>query len=133
MLESTNTVALFGRPCGVYPDLARLGSHFERGQPFIVLNVLQPLLGFQAGSDHEDAVVHAGDELSVFPRVVGHNDQGVQHRVSVRVLLTGVRPLVLVVQEEVHHVGLVGAGRQRQRQLTFEQRFCVLPAFCVTH
>lgn len=102
----------------VYPNLASLGSHFERREPFIVLDVLQLQLGVQPGSGREDAVVHAGDELRVLLGVVGHHHQGVQHRVALRVRHLSVRSLVLVLHEEFHYVGLVGAGCQGQRQLT---------------
>lgn len=105
----------------VYPDLARLGSHFERRQPLVVLDVLQLKVWVQFGAGLEDAVVHFGDELCVILVLVlgagGHRHQGVQHRVAVRVRHLSVRSLVLVLHEEVHHGGLVGAGRQRQRQL----------------
>lgn len=102
----------------VYPDFASLGSHFERREPLIVLDVLQLQLGVQPGSGREDAVVHAGDELRVLLRVVGHHHQSVQHCVALRVRHLSVHSLVLVLHEEFDYVGLVGAGCQGQRQLT---------------
>ena len=106
----------------IYPNLACLSSQLERCQALVVLAVLQPQLGMESCGEAEDVVVHGGDEGGVLGAVVGHHHQSVQHHVPLRVPLPDICSLVLVLQQEIHHRLLVGAGRQRQRQLPCSQK-----------
>lgn len=104
-------------PC-IHPDLARLGSHHEGREAVVVEHGLQVAVREEAGTLEQQQVVHLGDKLGVLPRVVRDGHQRVQHGVAPGVLPPHVRLLVGVLRQVVDDVGLVGAGSQRQGQLT---------------
>lgn len=101
-----------------HPDLARLGGHHERREAVVVGHGLQVAVGEEARALEQQQVVHLGDKLGVLAAVVGDGHQRVQHRVAARVLAPHVRLLVWVLRQVFDDVGLVGAGGQRQGQLT---------------
>lgn len=108
-----------------YPYLAQLGGHHERRHAVVVEHRFQAAVRVEFGALDEQQVIHLGEEARVVLGVVGDVHQRVQHRVATRVLPPHVGLLVRVLSQVVHDVWLVGAGSQREGELTWveaEQR-----------
>lgn len=116
--ERVNTTNTFCTKC-FYPNLAEFGGHHERRHSIVVEDRLQAAVGEELGALHQQQIVHLSEEAGVVLRVVRDVHQRVQHRVSPGVLASHVGLLVWILCQVVHYVRLVGAGSQREGQLTW--------------
>lgn len=106
----------------IYPHLAQFGSHHERRYAIVVEHRLQVAVWVKPGSLDEQQVIHLCEESRAVLGVVCNVHEHMQHRVSAGILAPQVGLLVRILGEVVHYVGLVRAGSQGERQLTWANR-----------